>query len=144
MKRIILLIPFLAVASTAIAQDQVTIGDVLDLEERIMVKHMTDELAKPNPNAPPAPVIVPVAQKVVYPTEMLASYGTSATFYEAQLSYGGHVYPVRVGTNVQGYTVTNITPTGLEMIRTVPMKVHGKHRRTAQVTQTLFAPLAAH
>ncbi|MFC5550206.1 hypothetical protein [Massilia aerilata] len=147
MKRFFFLLSFFAISSAALAQDQVRVGDVLDLEERIMVKKMTDELSKPNPNAPPAPpiVITPRAPKIVYPTETLAVYGTSATFYEGQLSIGGRTYTVRNGSPVQEYTVTAITPEGIVLSKLVAPKKVGKKSRAAEPQKvTLFAPLAAH
>lgn len=147
MKRFFFLLPLLAISTATFAQDQIKVGDLLDLEERIMVKKMTDELSKPNPNAPPAPpvVITPRAPKIVYPTETLAVYGTSATFYEGQLSMGGATYTVRNGSPVQGYTVTSVTPYGIELMKLVPSKHLGKKSRAVEPQKvTLFAPLAAH
>lgn len=147
MKRTLFLISILAVSTASFAQDQVRVGDILDLEERIMVKKMTDELSKPNPNAPVAPpmVITPRAPKIVYPTETLAVYGTSATFYEGQLSMGGRTYTVRTGTPVMEYVVTAVGPQGVEMSKTVPPKKGRKGHRAAEPQQvTLFAPLASH
>lgn len=147
MKRSFFLLPLFAISTAALAQDQIRVGDLLDLEERIMVKKMTDELSKPNPNAPPAPplVIAPRAPKIVYPTETLAIYGTSATSYEGQLSMGGVTYTVRNGTPVQDYTVTAVTPAGIELTKLAQPKYVGKKSRfTSPQKVTLFAPLAAH
>lgn len=147
MKLSIFLLPLFALSTATLAQDQIKVGDLVDLEERIMVKKMTDELSKPNPNAPPpAPVlIVPRAPKIVYPTETLAVYGTSATSYEGQLSMGGATYTVRNGAPVQGYTVTAVTPSGIELSKTVTPKKMGKKSRLAEPEKvTLFAPLVAH
>lgn len=149
MKLSIYVIAALAITTNSFAQDQVKVGDVLDLEERIMIKKMTDELTKPNPNAPvaaPAPVIMPPKPaKIVYPTETLAVYGTSATFYEGQLSMGGRLYTVRAGSPVQEYIVNSVTPYGIELKRFVqPSKKKGKHRPGAPEQQILFAPLVLH
>ncbi|UTY55861.1 hypothetical protein [Massilia sp. erpn] len=147
MKRFFLLFSFFAIPAITHAQEQVRVGDVLDLEERIMVKKMTDELSKPNPNAPPpVPIVIaPPAQKIVYPTETLAVYGTSATFYEGQLSMGGRTYTVRNGTPVQGYTVTAVTPHGIELSKLVAPKKSGKKQSAAEPQKMIvFAPLAAH
>ena len=144
MKRSIFLLPLFALSTAVLAQDQIRVGDVLDLEERIMVKKMTDELSKPNPNAPPAPpiVITPRAPKIVYPTETVAVYGTSATFYEGQLSMGGINQTVRTGSQVQGYTVTSVSPRGIELTKLeMPKKVGKKSRKTEPQKVTLFAPL---
>lgn len=97
MKRISLIISCLIVAQSSIAQEPVKLGDLIDLEGRVLYKKMADELSKPNPNALPPPppiVVVPKAPKVVFRTETLAVYGTSATFYEGQLSMGGKLYTV--------------------------------------------------
>jgi len=144
MKRFFTLIPLLAIATAAIAQEQITVGDILDLEERILIKKMNDELAKPNPNAPPAPpvIIAPKAPKIVYPTQTLAVYGTSATFYEGQLSMGGKVYTVRAGTPVQDYVVTSVAPHGIELSKYTASRTRGKASSPAQQTQTLFVPIA--
>lgn len=147
MKRTFFLLPLFAIATAAVAQDQIKVGDLLDLEERLMVKKMNDELSKPNPNAPPAPpvVVLPRAPKIVYPTETLAIYGTSATAYEGQLSMGGMTYTVRNGTPVQDYTVTAVTPAGIELTKLAQSKKAGKKARVAEPQKvTLFAPLAAH
>ena len=141
-------IAMLAIATNSFAQDRVRVGEVVDLEERIMIKKMNDELNKPDPNAPPAPMPVMVAPKppkISYPTETLAVYGTSATFYEGQLSMGGRTYVVRTGTPVQEYIVNSVTPFGIELKKTVvPTKRRGKHRAAAPVQQVMFAPLVAH
>lgn len=143
MKRFSFLLPILLLSSAAAAQDQLKVGDLLDLEERIMVKKMTDELAKPNPNAPAAPpvIIAPRAPKVVYPTEALAIYGTSSTYYEGQLSMGGRTYTVRNGTILPEYVVSAISPQGIELTKlTAPSKGKKSSRGDAQKV-TLFAPL---
>jgi hypothetical protein len=147
MKRPLFLISIFAVSAASFAQDQVKVGDILDLEERIMVKKMTDELSKPNPNAPAAPpiVITPRAPKIVYPTETLSVYGTSATFYEGQLSMGGRTYTVRNGTPVMEYVVTSIGPYGVELTKTLPPKKASKRHHTDEPQKvTLYAPLASH
>jgi len=145
MNRTLFLISLFVLSSAACAQDPVKVGEILDLEERIMVKKMTDELSKPNPNAPPpAPVIIPPrAPKIVYPTETLAVYGTSATFYEGQLSMGGRTYTVRTGSPVQDYVVSSITQNGIELTK-YPAAAKGrkKHRKAEPRKVTLFAPLA--
>jgi hypothetical protein len=147
MKRSIFFLPLFAISTVVLAQDQISVGDLLDLEERIMVKKMTDELSKPNPNAPAAPpvVIVPRAPKIVYPTETLAVYGTSASSYEGQLSMGGSTYTVRNGTPVQDYIVTSVTPAGIELTKLASSNKSGKKSRIAEPQKvTLFAPLASH
>lgn len=144
MNRSLFLIALLFLSTPSFAQDKATVGDILDLEERIMLKKMTDELSKPNPNAPPpAPVIIPRrAPKIVYPTETLAVYGTSATFYEGQLSMGGRMHIVRSGMPVEGYVVSSISPNGIELTKYVePKKGSKKHRASGAKKVTLFAPL---
>lgn len=142
MNRIFTIIPLLVVASAAFAQEQVKVGDLIDLEERVLVKKMADELSKPNPHAPPpAPVIIrPKAPKIVHRTETLAVYGTSATFYEGQLSMGGKVYTVRNGTPVQDYVVAAVSPQGITLMKKVGSQ--GRGRGHAGPIPTLFAPLA--
>jgi hypothetical protein len=147
MKRFLCMIPLAMLVTTAFAQEQpLRVSDMLDLEEKIMMKKMTDDLNKPNPNMPPPmPVIVaPKEAPVVYPTETLAIYGTNATSYEGQLSLGGRIYTVRKGTPVQAYTVTAIGPDGIELTRYVPGKKHGKKHRSEPERQVTFVPLAAH
>jgi len=144
MKRLFFFIQLLAIASTSFAQEQLRVGDILDLEERIMIKKMTDELTKPNPNAPPpAPIVIsPKAPKIVYPTETLAVYGTSATYYEGQLSLGGTTYTVRNGTPVAEYVVSSVSPAGIQLTKLVPAKKRGKKGGQAELKKvTLFAPL---
>jgi hypothetical protein len=144
MKRISLLIQLLAISSISFSQEQLRVGDILDLEERIMVKKMTDELSKPNPNSPPpAPIVIASkAPKIVYPTETLAVYGTSATYYEGQLFMGGATYTVRNGTPVAEYVVTSVSPAGIQLSKLVPGKKRGKkHGRSEMEKVTLFAPL---
>jgi hypothetical protein len=133
---------FIATASAASAQDQVKVGDVLDLEERILVKKMMEEAAKPNPNAPPPlPVsIVPKTPKIVYPTETVAVYGTSATFYEGELTMGGKLYTVRNGSPVQGYIVTSVSPNGIELTKYAVSNRNSKKKTEAYKKTTLFAP----
>jgi len=140
MNRIFAIIPLLLFTTAALAQEQVKVGDVIDLEERVLVKKMADELSKPNPNAPPpAPVIFrPKVPKVIHRTETLAVYGTTATSYEGQLSMGGKLYTVRAGMPVQDYRVTNVTPQGITLTKGV-----GRTRGRSAGNQTLFAPLAA-
>jgi hypothetical protein len=145
MKRILYIVPFLTLSISAFAQDSLRVGDMVDLEEKVMVKKMQDELNKPNPNMPPIPTIVsvPQAPRIVYPTETLAVYGTSATYYEGQLSMGGRTFTVRKGTPVQGYIVSSIGPQGIELSKTV---YHPKKRKAGpnkSETKTVFAPLAA-
>jgi hypothetical protein len=144
MKRSFFLIALLALSTPSFAQDKASVGDILDLEERVMLKKMTDELSKPSPNAPPpAPVIIPRrTPKIVYPTETLAVYGTSATFYEGQLSMGGRMHTVRSGMPVEGYVVSSISPSGIELTKYVPSKKgRKKHRASETQKVTLFAPL---
>ena len=145
MKRYLTLIPLFALASAALAQNPVSVGDVLDLEERVLVKKMNDELTKPNPNAPPAPpsaMPMPKAPKVVYPTQTLAVYGTSVTSYEGQLFMGGRVYTVQNGTPVQGYVVKSVAPNGIALEKQSAGPRRGKKPARATQTKTLFAPLA--
>jgi hypothetical protein len=139
MNRIFTIIPLLFLTSAAFAQDDVKVGDLIDLEERVLIKKMADELSKPNPNAPPpAPVVFrPKTPKIIHRTETLAVYGTSATFYEGQLSMGGKVHTVRNGTPVQDYVVTAVSPQGITLV-----KNGGGRGRRAGSNNTLFAPLA--
>lgn len=142
MKRIFTIIPLLAFTSTAFAQEPIKVGDMVDLEERVLFKKMADELSKPNPNAPPAlppAMLMPKAPKVIHRTETLAVYGTTATFYEGQLSMGGKVYTVRNGTPVQDYVVTAVAPQGITLV-----KNGGRNRSRAGLNHTLFAPLTTH
>ena len=137
MNRIFTLISLLFVASSALAQESIKVGDIVDLEERVLYKKMADELSKPNPNAPPPlppAIILPKAPKIIHRTETLAVYGTSATFYEGQLSMGGKVYTVRNGMPVQDYVVTAVSPHGITLTKT-----GGRSR--AGASHTLFAPL---
>lgn len=147
MNRYFTLIPLFLLASAALAQDQVKVGDVVDLEERVLIKKMADELSKPNPNAPPPPppsVTLRKPPKIVYRTEALAVYGTSATFYEGQLSMGGKTYTVRNGTPVQDYVVTSVAPQGIELSKNPAGQRGGRASAKAQAKQTLFAPIATH
>jgi len=147
MKRFLCMIPLAMFVTSAFAQEQpLRVSDMLDLEEKIMMKKMTDDLNKPNPNAPPPiPVIVaPKAAPVVYPTEALAVYGTTATSFEGQLSLGGHTYTVRMGTPVQAYTVTAIGPQGIELTRYVPRKKRGKKHQSEPERQVSFFPVVGH
>lgn len=141
MNRLFTLIPLLVLTSAAFAQEQVKVGDLIDLEERVLYKKMADELSKPNPNAPPpAPVIIrQKPPKLIHRTETLAIYGTNATFYEGQLSMGGKVYTVRNGMPVQDYVVTAVSPNGITLVR----NGGGSGRGRARSNHTLFAPLAA-
>jgi len=144
MNRPLFLIALLFLSAPSFAQDKASVGDILDLEERIMLKKMTDELSKPNPNAPPpAPVVIPRrAPKIVYPTETLAVYGTSATFYEGQLSMGGRMHTVRSGMPIEGYVVSSIGPSGIELTKYVaPKKARKRHGASGAQKVTLFAPL---
>lgn len=139
MNRIFSIIPFLVVATSAFAQESIKIGDMVDLEERVLFKKMADELSKPNPNAPPAPlpvIAIPKPPKVIHRTETLAIYGTSATFYEGQLSMGGKVYTVRNGMPVQDYVVSVVAPHGITLVK----KGSSRRGRSAS-TDTLYAPL---
>lgn len=147
MKRFLCMIPLAMLITTAFAQEQpLRVSDMLDLEEKIMMKKMTEDLNKPNANIPPPPPVIVAAKApaIVYPTETLAVYGTTATSYEGQLSLGGHTYTVRKGTPVQAYTVTAIGPQGIELTRYVPGKRRGKKHQSAPERQVIFAPLAAH
>jgi hypothetical protein len=142
MNRIFTIIPLLVFASAAFAQESIKVGDMVDLEERVLYKKMADELSKPNPNAPPPPppaIVIPKPPKVVHRTETLAVYGTTATFYEGQLSMGGTVYTVRNGTPVQDYVVTAVSPQGITLVK----NVRGKGRSRNRSNDTLFAPLPA-
>lgn len=142
MNRIFTIIPLLVFVSTAAAQEPIKVGEMIDLEERVLFKKMADELSKPNPNAPPPPppaIIIPKPPKVVHRTETVAVYGTSATSYEGQLSMGGKLYTVRVGTPVADYIVSSVAPHGV----TLEKKIGGTDRRRAGTKETLFAPLAS-
>lgn len=146
MKRISIIISCLIVAQSAIGQEPVKLGDLIDLEGRVLYKKMADELSKPNPNAPPPPppiVIAPKAPKVVFRTETLAVYGTSATFYEGQLSMGGKLYTVREGTPVQDYVVTAVLPNGIMLTKLGGGgRGRGNDSSRRNAHNTLFAPLA--
>ena len=142
MNRIFTIIPLLVFASTAFAQESIKVGDLVDLEERVLYKKMADELSKPNPNAPPPPppaIVMPKPPKIIHRTETLAVYGTSATFYDGQLSMGGKVYTVRNGTPVQDYVVTAVSPHGITMVK----NARGNGRGRTGSAHTLFAPLPA-
>lgn len=144
MKRVLYLAALIISTNAAMAQDQIKVSDLVDLEERILVKRMNEELTKPGPNsAPAAPVVImPKAPKIVYPTETLAVYGTSATFYEGQLSMGGRIYTVRTGTPVQGYLVTSVAPQGIELTKSSSAK-RGKGKQRQATVEKLYAPLVA-
>lgn len=137
MNRILTIIPLLVLTSAAFAQE-VKVGDLIDLEERVLIKKMAEELNKPNPNAPPpAPVILrPKAPKIIHPTETLAVYGTNVTFYEGQLSMGGQVYTVRNGMPVQDYVVSAVSPQGITLVKNGGSRGRGR----AGSNHTLFAP----
>jgi len=138
------LISLVLTASSIQAQEQIKVGDVLDLEERILMKRMSDELNKPSANAPSvAPVIVMTkAPPIQYPTETLAVYGTSATFYEGQLSIGGQIFTVRNGSSVQGYLVSSVVPDGIELTKMGGARKRGAKSSRNKAQQTLFVPLA--
>lgn len=142
MKRALILITLLAFSPVLPAQERIKVSDLVDLEERILVKKMTDELNKPGPNnTPPAPaIVVPKSPRITYPTETLAVYGTNATFYEGQLSMGGRTYTVRTGSPVQGYIVSSVTPHGIELSKPATAK-RGKRSARSKEPERLFAPL---
>jgi type IV pilus biogenesis protein PilP len=133
-------------AIPAFAQDQVKLGDLLDLEGRLAVKKMTDELNKPNANAPASPpVSMPMpsrAPAIVYPTEAVAIYGT-APDYQAQLSMGGQIYTVQKGTWVHEYVVSSITPQGILLTKNASAPTGGRGRRAHSQPSSMFAPLAS-
>jgi hypothetical protein len=133
-------------AAPAIAQDQVKLGDLLDLEGRLAVKKMTDELNKPSANAPVSPpVSIPMpsrAPAIVYPTEAMAVYGT-APDYQAQLSMGGQIYTVQKGTFVHEYVVSSITPQGILLTKDTSAPAGGRGRRAHPQPSSMFAPLAS-
>lgn len=141
----IILMTILACAATAAAaQEPVRLGDLVDLESRLVLKKMTDELNKPSPNAPPPlPIVMPVkAPEVVYPTETLAIYGTSPA-YEGQVTVGGQIYGVRLGTQVREYRVSAISPAGIELTKFAPVNGRKKNRLDAAQKVTVFAPMIA-
>lgn len=147
MKRILSMALLAALATPVFAQDQIRVSSLLELEEKIMLKKMTDELAKPGPNTPPPMPMMPEAKAPtpVFPTETLAVYGTNATQYEGLLSLGGQTYTVRKGTQVQEYVVTDIGPQGIALSKAVPVRQkRGKKIITTGQLQTINAPLATH
>lgn len=146
MKKLLFALPLLALSFAAGAQDQVKLGDLLDLEDRVILKEMNEKLKPTGPaaNTPPPIPVVAHQPKVVYPTEALAVYGTSATFYEGQLSINGRVYTVRVGTPVDGgYIVTAVTPAGIMLTRPRQTAATKSKRPAGQGAEVVFAPLVS-
>lgn len=144
MKRYLTTLLLLAGAASACAQKPVTVGDVINLEEAVLIKKMNEELAKPDPNAPPLPppVKAPKPQKIVHPTRALAVYGTTATAYEGHLSMSGVVHVVRIGSRVENYIVTHVAPHGIELTMQADEKTgrRGSAKRGSK-TQTMFVPV---
>lgn len=139
----------LAVSTSAAFAQDITIGELLKLEDQIKLKELNEKLTKPNPNAPPpapAPISLPSPAAVAksHPTQTLAVYGT-APAYEAQLTMGGSVYNVRVGSRVGEYTVSAVNQAGVELSKAEAPKKSGKKGKGAgSPTQvTLFAPLVS-
>lgn len=135
----------LAAAGAALAQD-ITIGTILELEDKIKIKKMTDELTKNNGQTPvaPAPIIALPPPAKVYPTETLEIHGVDHV-YTGLLTMGGVNYRVQKGAMVNGYVVASISPAGIELRRlSVEAKKGGKRGKSDYQKQTsIFAPLSA-
>lgn len=142
-KAIVLLISLLAFG-TACAQE-VTIGTLLDLEDKIKVKKLNDELEKPSGNvvAAPPPTILPVAPVAKsYPTQAMEIHGVDQ-HYSGVLSMGGMNFEVKPGSFVNGYVVSAITPAGIELTKAgAAGRTKGKSRNSKPGQgNVIFAPL---
>lgn len=142
MHRIILATILTSTAITAVAQERPTVGTVLDLEERILLKKMNEEMSRTDPNSAPKPTAAAKPKKIVYPTKALSVYGTSASFYEGQLAHGGMTHQVRVGTAIDGYIVTAVSPAGIELTKQAPKKKKGIGKGAGNTPKKIFAPFA--
>lgn len=142
-KALVLLMSLVAV-ETAYAQE-VTIGTLLDLEDKIKVKKLRDELEKPSGNvvAAPTPAILPVAPVAKsYPTQAIEIHGVDQ-HYSGVLSMGGMNFEVKTGSLVNGYVVSAITPSGIELTKagaTGRTKGKGRNSKPRQGS-VIFAPL---
>lgn len=147
-KRALFFLASLLFASTGLAQE-VTIGTLMDLEDKIKVKKMHEELEKPSANAPPPPPvtsILPVAAPAIkYPTQAMEIHGVDQN-YSGILSMGGMNFAVKKGSFVNGFTVTAITPSGIELTKagTANARSAGKGNRAKSAkNNVIFAPLPA-
>ena len=136
----LILMSILAIG-TAHAQE-VTIGTLLDLEDKIKVKKLHDELEKPSGNvvAAPPPAILPVAPVAKsYPTQAMEIHGVDQ-HYSGVLSMGGMNFEVKKGSFVIGYVVSSITPSGIELTRAGSAGRKGRNSKPGQGS-VIFAPL---
>lgn len=145
----------LAVASASLLAETVTLGDMVDLEAKITLKKMTDELNKSSQlpgqfsqqqtgltpsmmkSSGPLPdnsSSLPMKVKKLVPVTN-AVYGISGdgeTQYRGILNWGDESYPVKIGSVVHGYTVNSITSKGIRLTKTGKWKSHGS---------VIFSPL---
>lgn len=127
----------LLVANHALAQET-TLGDLLNLETKVTVSKMKEELAKTSAPEIKVPVLPkmdsPVKRAPVEP-RTIAIYGVSPN-YEGLMDFNGSVMKVKQGSSVFGKVVTNITAEGITLLtpaKTKPVKaVKRKSKRSVK------------
>lgn len=164
MKTLFRFATLLAVASVSSAAfaEKIPLSDFLDVEAKIAMKKMNDELLTVTPSSsgstsPGSPIpgglmpsMAPIgnsprlpvtdgaasraAPKTTSPVTQIV-YGTSSAsevVYRGVLIWNDQSYPVKVGSVVKGYTVSSISSSGTDLTKVSK----GKHKGG-----TIFAPL---
>lgn len=112
------------IANQSLAQEA-TLGDLLNLETKVTVAKMKEELAKSSATEVKLPVLpkldVPVKRAPVEP-KTIAIYGVSPN-YEGLMDFDGRVMKVKQGSSVFGKSVVNITAEGITLLTPPKAKV---------------------
>lgn len=149
--RIIPVVGLLLSAST-MAQET-TMGDMLNLESRVTVSKMKEELAKSSPpevKTVTLPKLDMPSKPVVLPPRTVAIYGMEPN-YQGLMDFNGSVVTVSKGSQVFGKVVSDVSVHGVTLSTPAPMRAVRKAKRgkqrvvraSANSGTTSFYPIAA-
>lgn len=137
----------MCMTQVALAEEASTLNEMLNLESKVTVNKMREELAKTNP---PESKIVNMPRldlppkKVVNPPMALAVYGVSPN-YEGMMDFNGSVVTVKKGSTVFGKIVSDISTQGITLVTPAPIKrakhVKRKKHATSRGPTTNFYPV---
>ena len=133
MKSWILSLILVGTTSIVSAQESVKLSEMLDLEAKVALAKMKEELNKTTTPVPTVPI--PNLPKVDFKPQQSEPY-TVAVFgvspdYKAHMNINGNVVLVSKGQKIEGRTIVDISKAGITMQEPVRVK-HGKSTKRAR------------
>ncbi|MBC3871444.1 hypothetical protein [Undibacterium oligocarboniphilum] len=127
---------FMLVSTVSHAQQ--TLGDMLDLESKITVSKMKEELAKSSGEV--KPTILPKLDAPVKPVHVeprtVAIFGVSPD-YEGIMDVNGSMVPAKKGSLIDGRLVTDISVSGITLTEiATPKRKSSKHSKPVKHSKT--------